>query len=199
MLLTSDLSAADGNPRPSKRQKTGGPVVTRYPVPAHIKQQHGMPRLYTQAQTGYMPYGSYPPTPVSAHSQTSSPWQQCPPYPSPVQSYPPYGSFGLSTPTASNSSQFPSPVSGHNNQQYQGYFPPQPQQLPYSNDQQSPGQGFSHYSSTDPNSGMPQNYQSHRDDVPHAARPSGPWTEGMQSSDGWSTSKSSGGQISKSW
>ncbi|KAJ9360669.1 transcriptional regulator family: Zinc finger, CCHC-type [Paecilomyces variotii] len=191
-------NAVDGNPRPSKRQKIGEPVVTRYPISDHRKQQYGAPYMYTpqsQAQTSYMPYGSYPPTPVSAHSQASSPWQQCPPYPSPAQPYPQCGPYGLPTPMASANSQFPSPVSAHSGHQYQGYFPPQPPQLSFGSDQKSSCQGYNHYSSTHPMSGQPQDYQPSWDDTPYTTPHSGPWTEGMQSSDGWLTSTSSEGQI----
>ncbi|KAJ9300639.1 transcriptional regulator family: Zinc finger, CCHC-type [Paecilomyces variotii] len=191
-------NAADGNPRPSKRQKTGGPVVTRYPISDHRKQQYRAPYVYaqqSQAQSSYMPYGSYPPTPVSAPSQASSPWQQCPPYPSPAQPYPQCGPYGLPTPMASANSQFPSPVSAHSGHQYQGYFPPQPPQFSFSSDQKSSYQGYNHYSSTHPMSGQPHDYPPSWDDTQYATPRSGPWTEGMQPSDGWLTSTFPEGQI----
>ncbi|KAI9705485.1 MAG: hypothetical protein M1836_006240 [Candelina mexicana] len=116
-------------PRPQKRQKPNGPVITRYPPPPSYGQQaHASPAYSNPPYDPRRgPYG--PPTPVSAYSQPFQQWhaphhhQFQPPaqrqFQLPPQHYPPYGPPGPPTPITAYGSQFPSPVST------QGY-PPQP-------------------------------------------------------------------------
>ncbi|KAL2000210.1 hypothetical protein VTN02DRAFT_3408 [Thermoascus thermophilus] len=189
-------AGADPNPRPSKRQKTGAPIASRHSTTPYLKRRgpnHGSTYL-PAGQSNYQPYSNYPPTPMSAHSQGFSPWQQSPPYTSPVQPYPPYGPHGLPTTTA-NSSQFPSPASPHAGPHYQGYFPPQ---QPHFSFDQSPLQPYPEYRQYPPPRGQSQSswrQQRYRDDIPSIAPPVEPWMEELQSLDNQTGSKSSGGQI----
>ncbi|KAI9724009.1 MAG: hypothetical protein M1812_000727 [Candelaria pacifica] len=127
-------------PRPQKRQKPNGPVITRYPPPPSYGQQaHAGPAYNNPPYDPRRgPYG--PPTPVSAYPQPYQQWQtphhhqfQPPPqrqFQPPPQQYPPYGPPGPPTPVTAYNSQFPSPVSAQGYPPQPGFYPRQAQYSP---------------------------------------------------------------------
>ncbi|KAI9821752.1 MAG: hypothetical protein M1827_002333 [Pycnora praestabilis] len=121
-------------PRPLKRQKPNGPVITRYgPPPQSFPQQYGNQQGFGGPQYGQAPHaqqGGYygPPTPVSGYPQPYQQWQQPPQHQyrasySPGIQYPPYGPQGPPTPATPYGPQYPSPVSAQGRSQHNGFFP----------------------------------------------------------------------------
>ncbi|KAI9795661.1 MAG: hypothetical protein M1833_006902 [Piccolia ochrophora] len=119
-------------PRPFKRPRPNGPIITRYAPPPHYPPQY-------PPQQGQ--YG--PPTPVAAHPQAYQPWPNQPPHSYAQQQQPPphshphphqqsqYGPHGIPTPITPHGSQFPSPVSAQSFHQPGPYPHPTRQYHPY--------------------------------------------------------------------
>ncbi|KAI9880607.1 MAG: hypothetical protein M1830_001958 [Pleopsidium flavum] len=103
------------NPRPNKRHKMNGPIVTRYPVPPHLTLQHGSPQGFggpSYNKPGFPPQQSpyAPPTPVSAYPHPQHQW----PHP---QHQPYKAAYPQGHP-------YPHPVSAQAPPQHHGFFPP---------------------------------------------------------------------------
>lgn len=114
-VLNLRISGAVNDYRPAKRQKTNGPIVTRYPPPPNY-QQRGPHRGYTHPPPGHAKgnqHNNYPSlqNPVSATSYTSNQWQQQ----SPVQQSPQSQHSVPSTPWAQQGAQIPASQSGSPN------------------------------------------------------------------------------------
>lgn len=110
--------------RQPKRQKTNGPIVTRYPPPPNY-QQRGPHRGYTHPPGGQSQghqYNKYPgvQTPASANSFTQNQWQQQSPAQSSPQSQPslpgtPWAQQGAQTPLSQSASPNSTPGTSHQN------------------------------------------------------------------------------------
>ena len=135
LVLIFINSGATNNPRPPKRQKTTGPVITRYPPPPNYNQR-GPNRGYTHPPVGQPNYNqaqSYPgmPTPVSANDSTPNHWQQQ----SSAQQSPYSQQSGHVTPWAQGAAQTPvsqisSPLSATGNPHHASFSTSPSNQLP---------------------------------------------------------------------
>lgn len=112
--------------RPLKRQKTTGPIVTRYPPPPSHSTPPSLQRGFTHPPVGHQTYPTPqgPPAPLSANGQGYNAWrQQQNPFVSqaPRQPNQPWSAPAL-TPTSSYGPQYASPVSRNGSTQNQDYF-----------------------------------------------------------------------------
>jgi hypothetical protein len=114
-----------------KRQKTTGPIITRYPPPPNHNSQPSLRRGFTHPPAGNQTY-SIPNgllTPLSANGQSHSSWNpQQNQYgsPAPRQTNQQWTSTAPPTPMSAYGPQYTSPVSTNGNTQHQNYFNPQP-------------------------------------------------------------------------
>jgi hypothetical protein len=166
-------------PAPLIVQKTGGPTITRYPIPPGYHQQYGQ-----------HPPQNGPPTPMSAYPQSyGQQWPQGPPSQySPMSSqgspYAHYAPHGYPTPITPYGSQYPSPASAQTQSSYQnGVFPQQGQyQQQYSLQQAITPQSYQGQSPLNQNPALqhmnptqPQQAYSFYGGSPSAPAPSAPY------------------------
>lgn len=142
MLISADqivLSGATNGSHPSKRQKTVGPVITRYPPPPNRQLQNPQQRSFTHPPVGHhsTPLSIGQVQQASAKGQSYSSWNaqhQHSPHTAQAgkkQWHPP----GPSTPISSYGTQHASPVSTNGNGHHQNFHHPQ---VPSSATQASP-------------------------------------------------------------
>lgn len=129
---TSTRSGALNGSRPLKKQKTTGPIITRYPPPPNHSSPPSLQRGFTHPPVGRQafpaPHG--PLTPLSANGQSYNSWRpQQHPFVSqgPRQSSQQWTSPSMPTPTSSYGPQYASPVSMNGSTQHQNYFNSQSQ------------------------------------------------------------------------
>lgn len=127
------VPAGSLTPRPPKRQKTGGPIITKYPPPpGYVPMQQPQPqRGYTYPQVGsHAPQVSLtaPPQQPAAVSQPYGNWQQQPIQQSSPVSVPTpttqWGSQIFPPHSASYNSYVSTPASATVPQNQHGFFPP---------------------------------------------------------------------------
>jgi hypothetical protein len=129
---TSIRSGALNSSRPLKRQKTTGPIITRYPPPPSHNSQPSLQRGFTHPPAGHQsfPAPRGPPTPLSTNGQIHNSWKpQQHPYVSqaPPQASQQWTSPSVKTTLSSYGPQHASPVSMNGGAQHQSYFSFQPQ------------------------------------------------------------------------
>ena len=118
-----------------KKQKTTGPIITRYPPPPNHNSQPSLQRGFTHPPAGNQryPVPNGPPTPLSANGQSHSSWKpQQNQYGSPVprQTGQQWTSITPPTPMSAYGPQYTSPVSIAANQTtLSGYPVPEAQSV----------------------------------------------------------------------
>ncbi len=128
-------SGAMNGSRPLKRQRTTGPIITKYPPPPYQQAPASLQRGFTHPPVGHhaFPPSHGPPTPASAQSQSYNGWNsQQTPWPTQTAQQvkqhwiPP----AIPNPVSSHGSQHGSPISINGNSQSRNFQYSQPAPSP---------------------------------------------------------------------